>query len=392
MKVGNFITKALDWVKAHQMASYVSLAVIVVAVIGTILAVTFSKADAKGGESPSPSETTSIQPSPSSSPTASPSPSLSPSPTASVPALELPENPLTGVTLASEDKAGKRPVAVMMNNIKKALPMSGISQADIIYETLVEGGITRMLAVFYDLEGVGNIGTVRSARTAYLELALGHDALFVHAGGSDNAYAEMSTWKMDSIDFLRTEYTSACWRDEYRAKNVGSEHSLYTSGSGLQKLFGKVERKTTSDYDLGWKFADYELPKEAAMANDAIFQFTSSKSTFFTYEESKKLYYVSQQGGEFMDEAQDKQVAVTNVIALRTDFETMDDVGRQKIDLVGSGKGYFCMKGKYVGINWSKESRDKPLVFTTNDGEEIELGIGKTYICIIPSNRQPIFK
>ena len=77
-----------------------------------------------------------------------------------------------------------RPVAVMLNNLKAAQPQLGVSQADIIYEVPAEGGITRMLGVFQTLEGVGDLGSIRSARPYYLELALGHDALFVHAGGS----------------------------------------------------------------------------------------------------------------------------------------------------------------------------------------------------------------
>lgn len=92
-------------------------------------------------------------------------------------------NPLTGEGCA-QDIAQKRPVAVMLNNLKKALPQLGVSQADIIYEAPAEGGITRMLAVFQSVEEVGNIGSVRSARDYYVSLAMGHDALYLHAGGS----------------------------------------------------------------------------------------------------------------------------------------------------------------------------------------------------------------
>ena len=91
-------------------------------------------------------------------------------------------NPLTGEGCA-RDIAQKRPVAVMLNNLKKALPQLGVSQADIIYEAPAEGGITRMLAVFQSVEEVGNIGSVRSARDYYVSLAMGHDALYLHAGG-----------------------------------------------------------------------------------------------------------------------------------------------------------------------------------------------------------------
>ena len=102
-------------------------------------------------------------------------------------------NPLTGEGCA-RDIAQKRPVAVMLNNLKKALPQLGVSQADIIYEAPAEGGITRMLAVFQSVEEVGNIGSVRSARDYYVSLAMGHDALYLHAGGSPGAYAAIKNW------------------------------------------------------------------------------------------------------------------------------------------------------------------------------------------------------
>ena len=95
-------------------------------------------------------------------------------------------NPLTGEGL-EEDISGQRPFAVMLNNLSKALPQLGVSQADVIYEIVAEGGITRMLAVFQDIEGVGDLGSVRSARDYYVSLACGHDAISVHAGGSPQA-------------------------------------------------------------------------------------------------------------------------------------------------------------------------------------------------------------
>ena len=107
--------------------------------------------------------------------------------------------PLTGEGLM-EDVSGQRPIAIMLNNLSKALPQAGVAQADVIYEIVAEGGITRMLALFQDVEGVGEIGTVRSARTYYLELALGHDAIYIHAGGSEDAYAKIRQWGVTALD------------------------------------------------------------------------------------------------------------------------------------------------------------------------------------------------
>ena len=108
-------------------------------------------------------------------------------------------HPLTGVGM-DEDLSRLRPVAVMINDLKAAQPQLGVSQADIIYEMPAEGGITRMVALFQSLDGVGNLGSIRSTRAYYLELALGHDALLVHAGGSPEAYKDIPAWGVDNMD------------------------------------------------------------------------------------------------------------------------------------------------------------------------------------------------
>lgn len=333
------------------------------------------------------------EPSPSPSPSVfvtSPSPSRRPSPSPSPTPEELEFNPLTG--LNDTELVNARPVAVMMNNLKKALPMSGISQADIIYECLAEGGITRMLAFFQDIAAVGNIGTVRSTRTYYLELALGHDALLVHAGASYMAYDEIAAWKVDNLDFVRNnKVASMFWRDADRKKRVGSEHSVYTSGEKVAETLADFDIRTEhgEEYRLGWQFAEDGTPKAGEPAQVVSAPFTASKTTTFTYNAGDRKYYVEQYGSKYMDEAQDAQVAVTNVITLYTDVALIkgDSAGRITVRLTGGGDGFFACGGKYVPIKWSKESRGDPFVFTLEDGKPLELGKGKSYVCIIPSDR-----
>lgn len=134
------------------------------------------------GGSPGPE----VSPTPSALPTATPSPTAEPTPTP----YNGPVNPLTGLPI-DEEWVNRRPVAIMLNNLKQALPQLGQSQADIIYEIPAEGGITRMVGVYQSVEDVGTIGSIRSARPYYLEVALGHDAIFLHAGGSEDAYAKI---------------------------------------------------------------------------------------------------------------------------------------------------------------------------------------------------------
>ena len=122
-------------------------------------------------------------PEPEPTPTPTPTPVATPTPEPTPTPYNGPVSPLSGLPMG-EEWVNRRPVAVMLNNLKEALPQLGQSSADIIYEVPAEGGITRMLGVYQSLDGVGTIGSIRSARPYYLELALGHDAIFLHAGAA----------------------------------------------------------------------------------------------------------------------------------------------------------------------------------------------------------------
>ena len=160
-----------------------------------------------------PEETATPTPTPVAEVTAEPSPTP----------YDGPVSPLSGLPIG-EEWLNRRPVAIMLNNLKEALPQMGQSQADIIYEVPAEGGITRMLAVYQSVEGVGKIGSIRSARPYYLELALGHDAIFIHAGGSEDAYTRISQWGVAALDGVQGPYLSnqengnLMWRDPERKK------------------------------------------------------------------------------------------------------------------------------------------------------------------------------
>jgi hypothetical protein len=183
----------------------------------------------------------------------SPEQTLTPAPTpTSTPEPELPYvNPLTGEGCQT-DIAGQRPVAIMLNNLKKALPQLGVSQADIIYEVNAEGGITRMLALYQSVEDVGEIGSVRSARDYYVSLALGHDAVFLHAGGSPGAYTAIKEWGVTALDCVNGPYEGTLfWRDADRRKTMGLEHSVLTSGEKILELLPTYSR-VELEHDQGY--------------------------------------------------------------------------------------------------------------------------------------------
>lgn len=336
---------------------------------------------------PKPSPTA-VQPDPTPDvvPTQEPEPEPEPEP-------EVEEffNPLTGLPL-KEEFVNDRPIAVMLNNIKAALPQQGVAQADIIYEVLAEGGITRMLGVYQSVEGVGKIGSVRSARTYYLELALGHDAVFLHAGGSPDAYDKISAWNVTALDCVNGPYEgSLFWRDSGRLAMMSREHTVVTSGEKIQELFPKYSFR--KEHNEGYKydvlFAENGIPVNGTDALKIIVPFSDYKTGVFTYDQKLNKYRIEEFNSPYVDGNTGEQVSVTNVFVLKTDCSVIpgDTAGRISVDL-SQGDGWYACGGKIVPIRWSKAGINDPLVYTTQDGQPLTLGAGTSYVNIIPLNNE----
>ena len=302
-------------------------------------------------------------------------------------------NPLTGEGLYT-DISGKRPVAVMFNNLKKALPQVGVSRADVIYEIVAEGGITRMMGVFQDLEGTGDLACVRSARDYYASLAYGHDAIFIHAGGSPAAYDLMQSRNMSNIDFVNGPYYQMCWRDPERKKSAGTEHSLFTSSEKvLEYLPEKFARTHSGGFEVGWTF-DREAPEGGAQASRLTVPFSKYKTGYFTYDQETGLYQIEQHiNGKdvpYVDGANEAPVAVSNVLVLYTDVNQVkgDDKGRMSVRTTGSGDGLLLRDGLLYEITWQRDGEDSCYAFLDRLGHPIPLAVGSSYINVVALDSQ----
>ena len=295
-------------------------------------------------------------------------------------------NPLTGLAV-DNDISQKRPYVVMINNIKVATPQSGISKADIIFETLAEGGLTRLMAVYQDIENIGIVGSVRSARPYFIDIAMGLDAIFVHAGGSDDAYITIKDRDVDNIDGVHGS-GETFFRDQWRQKNMGYEHSLMLDTSLLDAYCQEHDLRTehNSGFEVGMNFADDPALPAASQANNIDVTFSGAKSTQFAFQSDSGEYIVSQYGSNMKDSVDGSSVSVRNLLVLKAPVSPIpgDTEGRVQETLVGSGKGYFFYNGQMTEITWSKESYSSPFKYSYSDGSQIEFGRGKTYICIIP--------
>lgn len=298
-------------------------------------------------------------------------------------------NPLTGEETA-EDVSMNRPYAVMVNNIEYAQPQHGVSKADIIYEILVEGGITRHMAVFQDISEAEVVGSIRSSRHYYVGIAMGHEAHYIHAGGSPYAYDLMSSIGADNIDGVNGS-GETFYRDDWRRSNLGYEHSLMLDTTLLPQYFIDHEQDTehSEDYECSLKFTDTPVTAAGEAANNVDVYFSNYKGTYFEYSEEDKVYYVSQYGGAYKDGNTDEQVNVKNLIVIYGDTFGIsgDSKGRLDADFTGEGTGYYCCEGKYIPITWEREDDMSEFKYLKADGTDLELAVGNSYICIVDLDR-----
>ncbi len=295
---------------------------------------------------------------------------------------------LTGLPVESEADVTKRPVAIMINNIQKALPQYGISEASIIFEALAEGGITRLLAVFEDVSDVGQIGTVRSSRPIYIDLAESIDAVYIHFGASPEAYSRLANDDIDSYDFIEGKNNSLYWRDSERIKTSGYEHSAFTSGDRIaEKLSADGVRMTrSSNYGSMFNFSETIPSYDVKDATNISAVFSSYKTGTYTYDEDLGLYRIGQYGKKHVDAGTDSQIAFKNVFILRMNSYVIrgDAAGRLRFESTGEGTGYYFVNGEKREITWKRASQTAPFKFYTSDGSELKVFPGDSYIAIVP--------
>lgn len=285
-------------------------------------------------------------------------------------------NPLTGVAdLDDAKKANQRPVAIMVNNVNVAQSrQTGLSDADIIYETEVEGGITRLMAVYQDISNLDKIGTVRSARYPYVDLALGHDAIYVHCG-QDPTYCAPH---LKDIDDLSIDTNS---QGAKRISNgLSSEHTLYAIAGDLWKNIEK-SFDTKAQSTKPWvNFTDKALTLDGGSATTVSVPFPAMK-TNFTYDAQSGLYTRLSGDTVLTDYYTKETTQVKNVFILLTSISNYPDGKHRKVEL-SSGDGYYITNGTVQFIKWSKGSSKNGFKFTDTNGAEIEVSAGNSWVCI----------
>ncbi len=315
-------------------------------------------------------------------------------------------NKLTGLP-TTEELSNQRPIAIMFNNLKAALPQHGIAEMDVVYEAIVEGSITRLLGVATDWKSLPTLGSIRSSRDYYIDFSDAHGGIYVHAGGSDYAYQTLWERGTDNIDGTNGPYASSAFyrNQERRKKGVSLEHTLFSSGELLTKAIESSKYDTTlSDgYVAPFKFSDTALNFDGDTANYVYIPFSNYAQSYFDYNAETGVYdkgqYVSSKSSldkhdsPHIDGNTNEQLAFENIIIIYTSYRTIDDKGRQAVDFTGKGTGYYFSDGIGKEITWERPTRTGGYTLYEADGTtELLMNTGKTYIGVVKNGTDIIYK
>ncbi|MDK2868376.1 MAG: hypothetical protein PWP38_2691 [Clostridiales bacterium] len=294
-------------------------------------------------------------------------------------------NPLTGEYVETGTLAG-RPIAVMLDNQYDARPQAGLIKADVAYEILAEGLITRYMGIFYS-HLPEHIGPVRSARPYFLQKALEYNPYYVHVGGSMQALSDIKSYKMADIDGL---YSGAFHRESHKR----IPHNMYTEAStlladGNRKHYD--EAVTVSFLDF---YATFHVLENGTDANTIKCLYKAPTSTdkvgYYTtylYDPETTRYMRQTNGKPHIDEDTGEQLYAVNILVQYVSQKVLDNEGRLQLGLVGEGKGMYYTGGKGIPVTWSKADARATTYFTDANGDAIKLNPGKTWFQIMPKGK-----
>lgn len=286
--------------------------------------------------------------------------------------------PLTGIGVEKEEDIKYRPVAVMIDNERSARPQSGIGDADIVYEMPVEGNITRYMAIYHHTPSE-KIGPVRSARPYFIDKALEFGAIYVHCGGSPQAFKDIKDLKVDDFDDL--EGTPVYWRSTDRKM----PHNLYTNTKFIREVAQtkKLEKDSAPKY---FKFSDEFFIPDGGNGQKVVINYDKNYKISYIYNNDEKVYYRQINGDNMKDKETLREIKTTNIIIEKVGVKVLDSVGRLGLNNIGKGRGYLLTGGKLIEVEWSKSSRSGKTTYNNLKGEEITINKGTTWIQIVSDN------
>ena len=277
-----------------------------------------------------------------------------------------------------------RPIAVMIDNHEGAWPQAGLNQAYMVYEIIVEGGETRLMALFKgaDLE---KIGPVRSARHYFIDYAMENDAIYVHFGQSPQAQSDIKKYSIDDINGIAEDGTTF-----WRVKDKAAPHNAVTSTEKLLESAKSKNYRTTSTEESVLNYVVDEVNLEEGQAADTItIPHSDLQTVTYEYDKENKVYVRYARGEEQTDWDTDEPVTTKNIIITFCNNYTLSDSenkGRQGLRNIGTFDGYYITNGRAIQIQCIKNARDEKTIYQDMNGKEIQVNDGNTFVNICPTS------
>ncbi len=287
-------------------------------------------------------------------------------------------SPLNGLEVGDEAATTRPVIAVMIENSPDARPQSGLAQADVVFEAVAEGGITRFITL-YQANRPELIGPVRSLRPYYADWAAGFDPAVAHVGGSPEALSMIRSGNY-GVDIDQFFNSGSYWR----ATNRSAPHNVYTSGEKLEALVGSKGKETSI-----FEFAPRANEKKVATPTASTISIAVSSGIFsvgYTYDHASNTYARSQ-GGVAHTDREKGQIAPKVVVALKTNIVLSSDGSHMNISTSGSGAAYVFQNGTVTEGTWSKADAKGQLFIKDATGNEISLVRGQTWITTVGNDR-----
>lgn len=321
--------------------------------------------------------------------------------------------PINGVMYSKPQKEwweSHRPLGIMIENHEESRPQSGLAQADIMYEAIAEGGITRFLSIFY-CQDAQMVGPVRSARTYFVDFMseYGDYPLYAHVGGANtpgpaDALSQLSDYGWTAYNDLNQFSIGfpTFWRDYDRmGHTVATEHTMFSTTSKLWQFAKKSRKLTNVDEDGNFwdeKFIPYTFKEDENVSNrsnsqSVHLQFWDNNPKYFVdwnYDKTLNSYKRFNGGASHLDKNSGKILTAKNIIILFMQELNANDGYENNLHLLyktkGSGKALIFMDGKKISARWQKEGRMARTLISDIEGQSIKFNRGTIWFEILPTD------
>lgn len=328
------------------------------------------------------------------------------------------ECPLNGIFYTKKEKdkwSARRPLGIMISNSTEGRPVEGLSLADIVYEAVSEGGVTRIMPIYYCAASLGNIeaAPIRSARTSFIDWILEYDGLYNHVGGSNtigdnetktdpraDAIGQIRRYGVKDLDQFGIGYPD-CYRNPDRVgREVATEHTMICKTDNLYQIASERGWTNVDEDGIAWdkNFTNWKLKDDAQLADrpesqTIDFGFWTNYTDYsvrWVYERETNSYSRFNGSSEKqIDTANDEPILAKNIVVqLTEEIGPVDENKHILYTTIGGGKAIVFQDGKAIVGTWVKKNRTARTLFYDSKGTEIKFTRGQIWIEIVPEDNE----